>query len=66
MTGKNNKSKTLIKRNKERLREWAILRALFKDGIYDLETCAIIMERDETYLRVLINEFAEINPEDLL
>lgn len=58
-------SKAEITMRKNRMKEYAILKALLYEG-YDLDACVIIMDRPTLYLRNLIDQFAEINIEDLI
>lgn len=48
----------------KRRKEWEILRALLFEGM-DLETCSLIIEQSEEYLRKLIDDFAPLQLEDL-
>jgi len=53
--------KNIIKRMRK---DWEILRALLYEGL-DLETCSLIMERDENYLRMLFDEYSPYDVESL-
>lgn len=53
--------KNTIKRMRK---DWEILKALLYEG-FDLETCSLIMERDETYLRMLFDEYCPYDLESL-